>query len=76
MLKKLVGYISCPNNLTYLYQDGSNETYYRTASQFNGVPDMPFWMLCLGAVVVVAVAVACLCFIQKVRRSHTKKELV
>ena len=69
MLKKLVGYIWGANNLTYLYQDGTNETYYRTAPQFNGVPDISFWMLCLGAVVVVAVAVACLCIFKKYKEA-------
>ena len=66
MLKELVKYQwslyqGGVDKLTYFYADGTNETFYRSVGCFNGVSDLPFWMLCLGAVVVVAVTVTCLC---------------
>jgi hypothetical protein len=60
-IKTLIGYVWGASNLTYLYGDGSNETFYRAYPKFNGVPDAPFWLICVAAVVLAAGVVACLC---------------
>jgi hypothetical protein len=75
-MKSLVGYIWGANNLTYLYGDGSNETFYRTTSHFNGVPDVPFWIYCLCAIVVVAIVVGCLCTAKRQKKMTKKRSLV
>jgi hypothetical protein len=64
-MKELVGYIWGASNLTYLYGDGSNETFYKSLPKFNGVSDVPFWMICLGVVLVVAVVVGCACYAKR-----------
>jgi hypothetical protein len=72
-VKELIRYVSYPNtNLTYFYSDGSNETFYKSLPQFNGVPDTPFWIYCVAAVVVAAIIVACLCY-AKHRIKMTRK---
>jgi hypothetical protein len=64
-MKDLVGYIWGTSNLTYLYGDGSNETFYKSLPKFNGVPDVPFWLICFAAVVLVGVVVGCLCYAKR-----------